>query len=416
MNALTVCSGQKSIDKLVSILASPLRDELTAFVNSGVGMELFSIDAMRDMYESQLFHFWNNWLSSQNQFFRRVMGQAGIRHFDTNLLNKLAALGARNESNIANLFWTSNGVQVPNPPFPDRFRSRDILQRVSHQNYRRIYDRLREARNMGFELMSRNQLQQFKAHNVPALRSVMDQILRWLIPSGDFVPGATRYTPKRDIRVILQTEYFSTRNYTNNIIVADNLINLVAQIVWDHVDCFSPKASKGLDNYPTVTIKGVGDKDNNISEEEYLNRFNMHFYWFHLAKSIARYVDYDLQEQFMRQFNDPNYHCFSLETTTIAADLMEGRSSFAHHTEVTLNPFLTGKEGKALHQLIKQDIRESVVKRINAHLTQKINSEGAHLGLPEAVKDRVVNDQLKFAELAKRYKPKGGMYTSEPFL
>ncbi len=34
-----------------------------------------------------------------------------------------------------------------------------------------------------------------------------------------------------------------------------------------------------------------------------------------------------------------------------------------------------------------------------------------HLGLSEAAKDRVVNDQLKFAELAKRYKTHRGMHT-----
>ena len=57
-------------------------------------MALFSIDAMRDTCESQCFHFWNNWLESQNRFFKRIMGQAGIRHFETILLNKLAALGS----------------------------------------------------------------------------------------------------------------------------------------------------------------------------------------------------------------------------------------------------------------------------------------------------------------------------------
>ncbi len=176
----------------------------------------------------------------------------------------------------------------------DLTTSRSIL---SHLDYRRIYDRLKDERSMSFELMSRNQLQQFKSHNVPALRSVMDQVLRWLVLSGDFVPGATRYTPKRDLRIILQTENFPHRDYANNIIVADNLINLVAQIVFDHIDCFSPKASKGLDNYPTVTIKGMGNKEKNVSGEEYLTRFNVRFYWFHLAKSVSRYVNYDLRER-----------------------------------------------------------------------------------------------------------------------
>ncbi|KAF6229335.1 hypothetical protein HO133_007451 [Letharia lupina] len=50
MNALTVCSQQKSIDKLIIVLASPLRGELSRFVNSGAGIKLFSQDGMRDMF------------------------------------------------------------------------------------------------------------------------------------------------------------------------------------------------------------------------------------------------------------------------------------------------------------------------------------------------------------------------------
>lgn len=118
----------------------------------------------------------------------------------------------------------------------------------------------------------------------------------------------------------------------------------MAQVVFDHVEFLSPKLNKPLDNYPTVTIKVKEDKENNESEKDYLKRFRVHYYWFHLAKSVARYVDYDLVESFMRPFNDPNYHCFTVENTAIAVDLMESRSSFGHHTEVALNLLLFGKE------------------------------------------------------------------------
>ncbi len=70
----------------------------------------------------------------------------------------------------------------------------------------------------------------------------------------------------------------------------------------------------------------------------------IHFYWFHLAKSVARYVNHDLQQDFMRSFNGPRYHCFNVETTTIAVDLMEGRTCFGRHSEVALNTYLAGKE------------------------------------------------------------------------
>ncbi|KAF6230963.1 hypothetical protein HO173_010871 [Letharia columbiana] len=83
MNALTVCSQQKSIDKLIIDLASPLRGELSRFVKSGAGI---------------------NWLRRQNRFIKRIMGQVRIRHSDINHMNKLTALGSGNQENIANLF------------------------------------------------------------------------------------------------------------------------------------------------------------------------------------------------------------------------------------------------------------------------------------------------------------------------
>lgn len=68
------------------------------------------------------------------------------------------------------------------------------------REYRRIYNRLREERNLSFELMSRNQFQHFKIHNVPALRSSMDQVLRWLVPTGHFVLGAALKYSAEDFR------------------------------------------------------------------------------------------------------------------------------------------------------------------------------------------------------------------------
>ena len=58
-----------------------------------------------------------------------------------------------------------------------------------------------------------------------------------------------------------------------------------------------------------------------------------------------------------------------------------------------------------------------MVMRIDAHLTQKVKEEGAHYELIEAVQERVVNDQIEFAKLAKGYKTKpGGAYTLKPSL
>ena len=83
-------------------------------------------------------------------------------------------------------------------------------------------------------------------------------------------------------------------------------------------------------------------------------------------------------QDFMIPFNDPSYHSFTMESTAIATDLMEGRSSFNHHAEVALNPLLSGREAKGLHQQIAADVRKALVLRIDAHLNQKVKEEAAH--------------------------------------
>ena len=95
---------------------------------------------------------------------------------------------------------------------------------------------------------------------------------------------------------------------------------------------------------------------------------------------------------------------------------MEGRTSFGHHSEIALNALLAGKEGKVVQQHIMADLRKSIVTCIDAHLTQKVTEEGAHLALSEAAKDRVVNEHIKLTELANAYKTKPGMYLLEPFI
>ncbi|KAF6230962.1 hypothetical protein HO173_010870 [Letharia columbiana] len=123
-----------------------------------------------------------------------------------------------------------------------------------------------------------------------------------------------------------------------------------------------PQNNKDLDNYPTVTIKGKGDKEDTISEEDCMKRFKVHFYWFH-AKIVARYVNHNLVPDFMHPFNNPNYHCFRGESTSIAVDLMDGRTSFGHHSEIALNPLLSGKEGNILHLQITADLRKRSNKK-----------------------------------------------------
>ena len=49
--------GRPMTVQLVVVLASPLREELTIFCNTGAGMKLFTLDGMRSIVERQYFKF-----------------------------------------------------------------------------------------------------------------------------------------------------------------------------------------------------------------------------------------------------------------------------------------------------------------------------------------------------------------------
>lgn len=113
----------------------------------------------------------------------------------------------------------------------------------------------------------------------------MDQFLGWLVPVGDFVVGIGNNATKRGLRTNLHDEFPTHRDYPNELHVAENLIKVVAQTLFDHVVYFSVSGTKiwsrsdHLVNDPTSPshIKIKGDKENHISEEDYLKRFkNLH--------------------------------------------------------------------------------------------------------------------------------------------
>ena len=110
------------------------------------------------------------------------------------------------------------------------------------------------------------------------------------------------------------------------------LINLVANIAFDNVRMFSPKDKQLIEAYPTVqTIDRTPNKKSGITVDQYQQRFQIYWAWFHLAKAVARFTGYKLQEEFMQDFNHPDYWArgypihLSLEVPIRPVLLAEGR-------------------------------------------------------------------------------------------
>ena len=158
----------------------------------------------------------------------------------------------------------------------------------------------------------------------------------------------------------------------------------MVEITFDHVMKFAPKVKPGLDNHPAImTINLTTGKESKGSVKEYMQRFQFQWAWFHLAKFVARFSDYQLPKGFMNKFNNDGYSvCNSAPAYNGVADKVlvlrerryrdsrrpcRGARLLRRHSEVRSNPLLNIKEGKALLELIRGDVRPSVVTRVEEY-------------------------------------------------
>lgn len=92
---------------------------------------------------------------------------------------------------------------------------------------------------------------------------------------------------------------------------------------------------------------------------------------------------------------------FIMEDTKVASDVVRGAFSLRNHPEIANNPILNNN--KALFRQIEDDLRKSVVLRVNEELHRKVLEEQESEVMSDADRDRVCKDQIKFEALARGY-------------
>jgi hypothetical protein len=314
---LDVCasSNGETLDKMITILASPLRDSIITWVRFGVGLEQFQVHGVHEIVMSQCYSHWVDWFGRHNRFYKKIMGTTPARYFDMDLQNELSNMQPRNEASINSLFWPDKGAECSVCPLQGQKRNMHILPFVSDDEYLAIYIALLEPDNLRMGLMSKRDFGNFIKYEVSAIRSVIPQIVRWLLPSGDSIEeknekkaSGGRFAPKKDFKEIIASGYFEARSISNPEAAAANMLSLVAAIISRYVTSFSPKTKAHLDSYPTVqTTNPTTNKQTKITVEGYMQRFRRYYAWFHLAKAVANYTGFHLEEDFMRPFNHPEY-------------------------------------------------------------------------------------------------------------
>ena len=166
-DTLAVCAtaNGSNLDKMIAILGSPLRLEVTRYTESGIGLETFSTNSGYEMVITQCFFLWNKHLSNINDFITLVMGDIPKRHYDSELNEQLASMEPRNLASLQSLFWPGKGQECPITPVVGGKRSYYILRYVSDEEYVKIYQRLCGDGCMDFKLLTKkksNRIQQIQ--------------------------------------------------------------------------------------------------------------------------------------------------------------------------------------------------------------------------------------------------------------
>ena len=303
---LTVCApNADSMSKLIIILASPLRTVLTSWVTFGVGLEIFTIQGIQDMNLARCSTYFVTFFDELNKFYGRIMSDIPTRYFDLRLQEALAKLQSRNASTLSDLSWPEKGKDCAMAP-PGRKRNNQILPYVNDDQYHRIYNRLCERPNMEHTLMTKKDFQTSLKWGVPAVRCVVSQASRWLMPAIDKEgDDEGRFSAKKDFAMILASENFTRSGFHDPQHTAEMFVGLLIQTALDYSRDCNAKHVPEIDSYPN--IQSANSKKKAVTVTAYLKRFRTMYAWFHIAKLVAWYTRYQVQELFMKVFNNPVY-------------------------------------------------------------------------------------------------------------
>ena len=149
---LTTCgtANNDTLDKMLAILGSSLREALTTWTRFGVGLEMFQVHGMYEMLSSQCLTYWADWFQDQSHFYDAVMSGVPGRYFDMSLQDDLANLQPRNQATIDNLFWPDQGKECPLCPIMNQMRSRRLVPYISDGEHLTIYNNLCQPEQMAY--------------------------------------------------------------------------------------------------------------------------------------------------------------------------------------------------------------------------------------------------------------------------
>lgn len=138
--------------------------------------------------------YWRVFFSQLNDFMEKIIPRT--RHFDMKFWASLQAIQPRTEAAVDNIFWVECANPTPNSPIAGTARSPELLALLNDAEYIAAYRAAKRPDSLQYRLRSRQSFQQFTMHSVPALRSVMSQVIRWLTPSSETATSRNVMAPE----------------------------------------------------------------------------------------------------------------------------------------------------------------------------------------------------------------------------
>ena len=265
--SLAVCAANsEAMPKLLTILASSLRDCLTSWVTFGVGLELFSINGIQDIVLARCDTHFIRFFQDMLAFNDRVMEGIPPRFFDLRFQEALAEIQLRNDDSLEQLFWPEKRIACTTAP-GGRMRNSSFLPYIDDAAYNSVYQRLGRSENMDFTLLSKKEFTNYFKWNVPAVRYIVPQVALWLISAVEKSVVKTRYGQEPAYDQILNEEYFSRMNVRDPPTVALNFVNLLVRTVYDYRRDFDPKDVPGIDLYLRVQSEGGEGKTTAVGDD-----------------------------------------------------------------------------------------------------------------------------------------------------
>ena len=122
-----------------------------------------------------------------------------------------------------------------------------------------------------------------------------------MIPSPKL--ASSKAANRTELSKVLSNHFFQCRNFNHPNKAASNLINLVAETVFNNITSFAPKTNPLMEGNPSVVVQPpTTNKEPRTRVDRCMKYFQNSWDWHSPVKLVSPYCSYHLEEEIMQDF------------------------------------------------------------------------------------------------------------------